>query len=160
MFVRRPAAHTLAMSPLGVFAVCLVALAALQPAASLRCWSCDSQNDYSCDDPFRTTNRFALIECDSRPGSGGPAYYHGYPICRKVRQRIDGRSLVIRSCGWVDPNDGGRSACTQLSTPGYIHQEYCSICNSDGCNPAVRHSGSMAALLAAPLVAIAAWLRH
>lgn len=73
---------------------------------------------------------------------------------------VDGRSLVIRSCGWVDPNDGGRSACTQLSTPGYIHQEYCSICNSDGCNPAVRHSGSMAALLAAPLVAIAAWLRH
>ncbi|XP_026286450.1 uncharacterized protein LOC113212078 isoform X2 [Frankliniella occidentalis] len=146
------------MSPFSVMALCLVALAALHSAAALRCWSCDSQNDYACDDPFRTANRFALIECDNRAAQG-PAYYHGYPVCRKVKQRIDGRPLVIRSCGWVDPNDGGRSACNQLSTPGYIHQEYCSICNSDACNSAPRPNVP-AAIFAAPLAALAAWMRR
>ncbi|XP_034255055.1 uncharacterized protein LOC117653474 [Thrips palmi] len=147
------------MSPLSVLAVCLVALAALHPATALRCWSCDSQNDYSCDDPFRTTNRFALIECDNRAGNS-PQYYHGYPVCRKVKQRIDGRPLVVRSCGWVDPNDGGRSACNSLSQPGYIHQEYCSICNSDACNSAPRPAVPLVATLAAPLAALAFWMRR
>lgn len=73
---------------------------------------------------------------------------------------VDGRPLVIRSCGWVDPNDGGRSACNSLSTPGYIHQEYCSICNSEACNSAPRPAVPLLVTFAAPLAALAAWLRR
>ncbi|XP_049787137.1 uncharacterized protein LOC126249742 [Schistocerca nitens] len=122
---------------------------------SVVCYQCNSQYDPRCGDPFDPYT-LGEVNCSMKP----PLEHLGKiqpTICRKIVQRVYGKTRVVRGCGYLtdDSNPDGRS-CFQRSGTHDVHVQYCT-CNEDRCNSARSRSGPAAgALLAIALLAAGA----
>lgn len=137
-----------------IVVLCIVAFSA-QAGNGLRCWSCTTDGNRNCGDPFNRTF-FQLHDCDY---NRSPSTYNqpSTPICKKQKQILNGQELVIRSCVYDK-----EMACIPSSAHSSVKDVFCDTCNEDGCNTA--HSvtpATLTALLPATMWAIAAkilWL--
>jgi hypothetical protein len=137
-----------------IVVLCLLAFS-IHTGSGLRCWSCTSTGDHHCGDPFNRTF-FNLQDCDY---NRSPHTYNqpSNPFCKKQKQMLDGRELVIRGCAFDKD-----MACVPTAVHSSVKDLFCETCNQDGCNSA--HSvtpATLTVLLSATLWAMAAkflWL--
>lgn len=141
----------------------------LQKASALRCWRCSSDASTAafCDDPFtqdiitEQQKRWSFVDCSYPPGSGSFPFNQQLgqtrAVCKKMKQIINDRVVVSRSCAWEDVNAPPNS-CVNTQTPSYIKNEFCETCTTDGCNGAGQYGPVLGMVLLAALVAkLLAW---
>ncbi|XP_063244159.1 uncharacterized protein LOC134543194 [Bacillus rossius redtenbacheri] len=109
----------------------LVVLLAAGTASGLKCYSCASDTDTMCNDPFNS--RHALTDCESQRTYNQHANIVSY--CKKVQQIRNNDHITVRGCAWASEMDKD-SICRSTDTPFYMEQKYCSVCSTDGCNSA------------------------
>lgn len=139
------------MANFAVIVSVLVIALFVNEGESLRCWSCSSEVDPSCNDPFlanrgHSPNSYFLTDCDRDRASSYPFLYSSKPVCSKKKIYIDGRLSVRRGCTWKKLDDYS-NICPDNAHAQY---SYCETCEYDGCNSATS-IGKTIALLVAPL---------
>jgi hypothetical protein len=110
---------------------------------ALKCWRCssDASSAAFCGDPFDPSlineqqRRWSYVDCSFPPAQQQPfgAIGQTRPVCKKMKQLINDKVVVSRSCSWEDINAPADS-CMRVSTPSYIKTEFCETCGHDGCN--------------------------
>ncbi|CAD7079963.1 unnamed protein product [Hermetia illucens] len=146
----------------GLVLLAVLAVVSMHEVDALRCWRCssDATGGNFCNDPFQgrdyTQNpsyQSALVEC-SYP-VGGPSAFgpNAQPACKKTIQKVNDKTVVSRSCTWIDSNDTPKKCMTSPPNPSYVETLFCETCLTDECNGAAQY-GPMAALILIP-VAIA-----
>jgi len=148
------------MTKYGFLIVAAVLAVTFQEGYSLKCWRCssDASNAAFCDDPFDQSiiteqqRRWSYVECSFPPTQINPYNTAGQTraVCKKVKQLINDKTVVSRSCFWEDVN-APRDSCYSTNTPSYIKTEYCQTCTTDGCNGASQY-GPIAMLVGIPVV--------
>jgi len=148
------------MTKYGFLIVAAVVAVTFQEVSALKCWRCssDASNAAFCDDPFDQSiiteqqRRWSYVECSFPPTQINPYNQAGQTraVCKKVKQLINEKTVVSRSCFWEDVN-APRDSCYSTNTPSYIKTEYCQTCTTDGCNGAAQY-GPIAMLVAIPVV--------
>ncbi|XP_070496903.1 UPAR/Ly6 domain-containing protein twit-like isoform X2 [Chironomus tepperi] len=124
-----------------------------QQAEALKCWRCSSDASTSafCDDPFDPSiindqqRRWAYVDC-SFPATGQSPYGQygsssSRPVCKKMKQLINDKVVISRSCSWEDIN-APPDSCMRTTTPSYIKTEFCETCGHDGCNSATKFTAA------------------
>uniref|UniRef100_U5EDB7 Putative secreted protein n=1 Tax=Corethrella appendiculata TaxID=1370023 RepID=U5EDB7_9DIPT len=115
-----------------------------QQANALKCWRCssDASSAAFCDDPFtqdiisEQQRRWSYVDCSFPPSQVSPySPSQTRPVCKKMKQYINDKVVVSRSCAWEDVN-APPNACMNANTPSYIRTEFCETCAYDGCNSA------------------------
>lgn len=138
-------------SLLGTYLFVLFLSLIQQQVDALRCWRCSSDSSTSafCDDPFDPSvvndaqRRWAFVDCafinNGQSNFGAPANIgqnqNARPVCKKMKQLVNDKLVVSRSCAYEDVNAPADS-CMRLTTPSYIRTEFCETCGHDGCNGA------------------------
>eukprot|EP00096_Caligus_rogercresseyi_P010380 TRINITY_DN3763_c0_g1_i1.p1 TRINITY_DN3763_c0_g1~~TRINITY_DN3763_c0_g1_i1.p1 ORF type:complete len:146 (+),score=7.94 TRINITY_DN3763_c0_g1_i1:25-462(+) len=111
---------------------------------AIKCWVCRSDGDPKCADPFDNTS-FPITDCSVQPER---AHLKGLKstMCRKIRQKVDGKWRYIRSCARLgEPGMGGDERyCLHRSGTYNIHIETCTCRSKDGCNHAPSISSNYA----------------
>lgn len=138
-----------------------------EAASALRCWRCSSDASTAafCDDPFtqdiitEQQRRWSYVDC-SYPPQAYPFNQQSAQtraVCKKMKQVINDRVVVSRSCAFEDINAPPNS-CTNAQTPSYIKTEFCETCLTDGCNGASQYgSAALMVLVSALLAKLLAW---
>jgi hypothetical protein len=141
------------MAKSGILLLAATALVAItfQQVDALKCWRCSSDASTSafCDDPFDPSiineqqRRWAYVDCSFPPSAQQPfgLAQSSRPVCKKMKQLINDKVVVSRSCSWEDINAPADS-CMRTTTPSYIKTEFCETCGHDGCNGASKFSGA------------------
>lgn len=143
-----------------IFFVSAILLLFAPTALSVQCWTCASDLDPRCGDPFNATvprgaHGYSLTNCDApSTGAGGsyPYVSSARSVCKKTKQLVNGDMTVIRACAWQMP-DTPVGNCPANSGPGHIRVIFCETCDSDACNGAINLR-MIPALLIAPLLAL------
>uniref|UniRef100_A0A2M4C2B6 Putative secreted protein n=2 Tax=Anopheles marajoara TaxID=58244 RepID=A0A2M4C2B6_9DIPT len=145
----------------------LVLAVDFQSVNALRCWRCSSDASTAafCDDPFTQDiitdqqRRWSYVDC-SYPPQTNAFNQHNLPtraVCKKMKQIINDRVVVSRSCAFEDVNAPPNS-CLNTQTPSYIKTEFCETCTTDGCNGAAEYGPAAVLVLVSALVAkLLAW---
>jgi len=141
------------MARSGILLLVATALVAItfQQVDALKCWRCSSDASASafCDDPFDPSiineqqRRWAYVDC-SFPSTAQQPYgaaQSSRPVCKKMKQLINDKVVISRSCSWEDIN-APADQCMRATTPSYIKTEFCETCGHDGCNGASKFSGA------------------
>lgn len=130
----------------------------VETGSALRCWTCSSDLDPHCNDPFNAslplnTHRYPITNCDANVGTNYPYFAASKPACKKSRQYVNGELVVIRGCTWKHPEDTG-DECPTSTQPNYIRTTYCKTCMTDTCNgsPLPRERSLLLALVPLALV--------
>lgn len=132
---------------------------------ALRCWSCSSDLDMSCMDPFNSTkmlqhrnyfqqvnnnNQYSrndmpiLRECTNELGQ----IYNQKQMCvKRVINVPYGKKIVSRECKDVSTNQV-TGTCPDKS--GNANVEFCEYCDYDGCNAASGMRLNLLAAIAVP----------
>ncbi|CAL1297774.1 unnamed protein product [Larinioides sclopetarius] len=114
----------------------------LQFGEGLRCWECNSKYDPNCGEPFKGYT-ISLVDCSQRflkQNMDANA-----TICRKITQKVQGETRIIRSCGYYDPESAG--TCFSRAGTHLVFMHYCQ-CAGEGCNKSSPLSAPPALLLA------------
>ncbi|XP_059475831.1 uncharacterized protein LOC132196908 [Neocloeon triangulifer] len=130
----------------------LLALCAQQGEA-IKCWVCRSDADPKCADPFDNST-LPITDCSKEVGlSHLPGIRPN--LCRKIRQKVNGKWRYYRSCAYLgEPGIGGDERyCLMRSGTYNIFMEYCTCNSKDGCNSATSSSLSWLAVAAAATTA-------
>ncbi|XP_040581378.1 UPAR/Ly6 domain-containing protein crok [Lepeophtheirus salmonis] len=110
---------------------------------AIKCWVCRSDGDPKCADPFDNTS-FPITDCSVQPER---AHLPGLKstMCRKIRQKVDGKWRYLRFCAWLgEPGMGGDERyCLHRSGTYNIHIETCTCRSKDGCNDAPSTSSNL-----------------
>ncbi|KAG5684196.1 hypothetical protein PVAND_013435 [Polypedilum vanderplanki] len=115
--------------------------------SSLKCWRCSSDSSGSefCNDPFNSATipqrnlRWAYVDCNVaifKQQSFGEANNNPTnlrPVCKKMRQIINDKPIILRSCAWED-SETPQGGCKNIQNPSYIKADFCETCDTDGCN--------------------------
>ncbi|XP_069699740.1 UPAR/Ly6 domain-containing protein crok-like [Periplaneta americana] len=128
---------------------CLLAFA-VHTGSGLRCWTCSSNSERHCGDPFNKTY-ISMVDCNRDRSQ----HYHiqtANVVCKKSKHLVNGEEIVMRSCEWNKD-----TACTP-SHHTAVQNVFCETCSEDGCNGAFRFSTPtiLTVLLPAVLWTIAA----
>uniref|UniRef100_T1IWU3 Uncharacterized protein n=1 Tax=Strigamia maritima TaxID=126957 RepID=T1IWU3_STRMM len=104
--------------------------------SSILCWTCNSYFDPRCADPFDNTS-YPITDCSQQ---SLPHLHFPSTMCRKIKQKVDGRWRFIRSCAWLgEAGIGGDERYCLLRTGTWdIHVEYCNCNAKDGCNNSIK----------------------
>ncbi|KAI8439328.1 hypothetical protein MSG28_013155 [Choristoneura fumiferana] len=121
---------------------------------SVRCWSCSSDLNHNCADPFlagRNDNSYLLqlSNCDANTGATYPYLTSSKSACKKQTKYINGELVISRGCTWKRADDYSTSCPSTSNGPNEI-TSFCETCDYDGCNGAGA-VGKTIALLLAPL---------
>ncbi|XP_065342439.1 UPAR/Ly6 domain-containing protein crok-like [Cloeon dipterum] len=134
---------------LAVLSICL------HQGDAIKCWVCRSDADPKCADPFDNST-LPITDCSKEP------FLNHLPnirpnLCRKIRQKVNGKWRYIRSCAYLgEPGIGGDERyCLMRSGTYNIFMEYCTCNSKDGCNaaPATTSLSWLAAVSAAAVAA-------
>lgn len=152
-----------------LFAAVLLLAGTFQQVQGLKCWRCSSDASTAafCDDPFsqdiitEQQRRWSFVDCSYPPGTGSYPFNQQLAqtraVCKKMRQTINDRVVISRSCAWEDINAPPNS-CINSQTPSYIKTEFCETCTTDGCNGASQYGPAAAMVLVLALMAkLLAW---
>ncbi|KFB46236.1 AGAP008640-PA-like protein [Anopheles sinensis] len=135
---------------------------------ALRCWRCSSDASTAafCDDPFtqeivnEQQRKWSYVECNHPPQASYPFNQQNQQtraVCKKMKQVINDRVVVSRSCSFEDIN-APPNACTNAQTPSYIKTEFCETCLTDGCNGASQYGpAALLVVVTAFLAKLLAW---
>ncbi|XP_068081351.1 UPAR/Ly6 domain-containing protein crok [Anabrus simplex] len=135
---------------LGGSCLLLILLVNIHNGSALRCWTCTSDTNPDCNDPFEETSP-GPIACipprtqpDKMPGL--------YPVCTKARIHVNElESVVIRQCEWV--SDSYPNICeNHPGLPQHSHMEFCESCRGDGCNGVGLPTASTWTITAASII--------
>uniref|UniRef100_A0A6E8VWJ5 Protein quiver n=1 Tax=Anopheles coluzzii TaxID=1518534 RepID=A0A6E8VWJ5_ANOCL len=136
--------------------------------SALKCWRCSSDASTAafCDDPFtqdiitEQQRRWSYVDCSYPPQVNyqfNQANQQTRPVCKKMKQIINDRVVVSRSCAYEDVNTPPNS-CLNAQTPSYIKTEFCETCITDGCNGAAQYGPAALMILISAFVAkLLAW---
>ncbi|CAH2264725.1 jg5432 [Pararge aegeria aegeria] len=93
----------------------------------IKCWSCQSDTDPKCADPFDNTT-VPITNCMKEDGK--------WPMCRKIRQKVDGEWRISRGCALLDRSEiySDRRLCLKQTESNETIIEDCSCLDRDGCN--------------------------
>ncbi|GIX76953.1 protein quiver [Caerostris darwini] len=94
----------------------------------LFCWECNSKSDPNCGEPFKTPT-IQYTDCNQRFLTGD--IHVNATVCRKITQKVQGETRVIRSCGFYNPETAG--TCISRAGTHLVFMHYCQ-CKGDGCN--------------------------
>lgn len=102
--------------------------ALLHTGYALKCWSCSSDADPDCADPFYTAHK-TLTECEVK-------HQGEKPTCESIVLKVNTLEVItMRHCGTV-PLNGPLNASCSVPLPPHSSIEHCHICMEDGCNTA------------------------
>ncbi|KAI5638026.1 hypothetical protein NE865_09260 [Phthorimaea operculella] len=126
----------------------------VQNGESVRCWTCSSDLNPFCHDPFipqgsSSNYLFRLENCDSNTGATYPYLTSSKSACKKQKKYINGQLVVSRGCTWKRADDYSYQ-CPSTSSGPNEHLSFCETCDHDACNSAVG-LGKTIAILLAPL---------
>lgn len=134
----------------------LFCLCCIQQGLSIKCWSCRSDEDPKCADPFDNST-VPITDCKQE---GDLDHLPGVrpTMCRKIRQKVYGIWRYFRSCAYMgEPGIGGDERfCLMRTGTHNIFIEYCTCNSKDGCNSASVNTGH----LFVSMLALAASLRY
>ncbi|CAG9111506.1 unnamed protein product [Plutella xylostella] len=125
----------------------------VKEGSSIRCWTCSSELDPMCNDPFLAQRpdagyRFTLSNCDAHTGATYPYLTSSKSACKKHKQYVNGILSVTRGCTWKRSDDySNQCPATNSANERTV---FCETCEYDGCNGASAISMTIA-LIAAPL---------
>lgn len=152
-----------------IFVSVFLLAATFQQASALKCWRCSSDASTAafCDDPFsqdiitEQQRRWSFVDCSYPPGTGSYPFNQQLAqtraVCKKMKQTINDRVVISRSCAWEDVNAPPNS-CINAQTPSYIKTEFCETCTVDGCNGASQYGPAVVMVLLMAFVAkLLAW---
>ncbi|KAL0821669.1 hypothetical protein ABMA28_005109 [Loxostege sticticalis] len=146
------------MANLSLFVPVLLLAVFVQDGESVRCWTCSSDLNPYCGDPFPGSRsdyqpasqyQFRLENCDANTGATYPYLTSSRSACKKQTKYINGQTVVSRGCTWKRSDDYSVSCPSSTNGPNEITQ-FCETCDYDGCNGASA-IGKTIALLLAPL---------
>ncbi|XP_039300930.1 uncharacterized protein LOC111062500 [Nilaparvata lugens] len=103
-------------------------------AESIKCWTCRSDADPKCGDPFDNST-LPITDCKLQDNL--PHIKDVRPtMCRKIRQKVHGQWRYYRGCAYLgEPGIGGDERYCLMRTGSYnIFMEYCTCISKDGCN--------------------------
>ncbi|XP_019870827.1 uncharacterized protein LOC109599298 [Aethina tumida] len=120
---------------------------------SLRCYDCNSEFDPRCGDPFDPYT-IGIVNCtDRRPPEQllelAPDIQP--KVCRKLVQKVEGKTRIIRGCGYLR-DDRDDKECVIRSGTKDVHVKYCA-CTKSLCNSAHKY-GPMSPLTAVIPIAV------
>ncbi|CAK1586849.1 unnamed protein product [Parnassius mnemosyne] len=127
----------------------------VQYGESVRCWTCSSDLNPLCNDPFlagQTENSylFRLENCDATSAVSYPYLTSSVSACKKQKKFVRGEMVISRGCTWKRRDDYSNT-CPSTSTSSYNEvTSFCETCQYDGCNGASAITKTIA-LLVAPL---------
>jgi hypothetical protein len=144
--------------------VVLVLAVLFEEAIALKCWRCssDSSTTAFCADPFdpsliqnENQRRWAYVECSVPTTPYIPNQTPQKALCKKVKQLLNNKEVVSRSCVIEDFNTQPKYCATD-SILSFAKTEFCETCSTDGCNSA--GSFTPVAILIVTCVAVAKFL--
>lgn len=100
------------------------------------CYQCNSFTQPYCNDPFHCTltSHNSIVNCSEAIPSFLINETSIVPFCRKIRQVVDDRVTVIRSCGFIEGRETDGN-CLRRSGSPTVRALSCG-CTSDFCNTA------------------------
>ncbi|XP_043465696.1 uncharacterized protein LOC122500704 [Leptopilina heterotoma] len=111
----------------------------IEPGSSIKCWSCRSDSDPKCADPFDNTT-VPIIDCNQE---ASPLHLEGVKstLCRKIRQKVNGEWRYFRHCAFLgEPGiEGDERFCLMRTGTYNVFMEYCTCNSKDGCNTATSN---------------------
>ncbi|KAJ3645756.1 hypothetical protein Zmor_023390 [Zophobas morio] len=149
------------MANFGLFLTLL--LAYVQQGWALRCWSCSSDLDSTCMDPFNATKLITQRQYFQQTNYNNQYQRNDMPILREctndlgqiynqkqmcVKRVINvpyGKKIVSRECKAVSTNQAA-GTCPDRSN----NVEFCEYCEYDGCNGATGMKANVLGALAVP----------
>ncbi|CAG9788655.1 unnamed protein product [Diatraea saccharalis] len=139
---------------MSLFVPVLLLAAYVQYGESVRCWTCSSDLNPLCQDPFLVGNTmdsglFRLENCDATTGATYPYLTSSKSACKKQKKYINGLLVVSRGCTWKRQDDFTNTCPSTSNGPNEVTYS-CETCEYDGCNGAAT-VGKTIALLLAPL---------
>ncbi|XP_049773345.1 uncharacterized protein LOC126161491 [Schistocerca cancellata] len=118
------------MARFGSAALLLViaASALVHSGCALKCWSCSSDADPDCADPFYPSHK-TLTECKAK-------HKGEKPTCEAIVLKVNTLEVItMRNCGSV-PMNGPMNVSCNVQLPPHSSIERCHVCTEDGCNTA------------------------
>ncbi|XP_026321284.1 uncharacterized protein LOC113231266 [Hyposmocoma kahamanoa] len=142
------------MMNLSLFVPVLLLAVFVKDGESVRCWTCSSDLNPLCNDPFlvgRSDNSylFRLENCDASTGATYPYLTSSKSVCKKQKKYVNGLLVVTRGCTWKRQDDYYTNCPGSTNGPNEV-TTYCETCEFDGCNGASA-IGKTLALLVVPL---------
>ncbi|CAL7952163.1 unnamed protein product [Xylocopa violacea] len=118
--------------------VLVVLLSTIHHGEAIICYQCNSEYDPRCGDPF---DPFSLgtVNCSFQPRLEHLSTLEPM-ICRKISQRVYGKTRVVRGCGYIT-DEKDNADCLKRSGTHDVQALYCS-CTGDLCNSAESHTPS------------------
>ncbi|CAD7087514.1 unnamed protein product [Hermetia illucens] len=101
-------------------------------ALGIMCYHCNSEFDPRCGDPFDDYS-LGHLNCSMKPS---PDHLQNPEavVCRKITQKVYGKTRVLRDCGYIRDDRDDRECVKRLGTHD-VQALYCA-CTTDLCNSA------------------------
>ncbi|KOB71391.1 putative ly-6/neurotoxin superfamily member 1 [Operophtera brumata] len=120
----------------------------------VRCWTCSSDLNPLCNDPFHAGNydnsyAYRLENCDANTGATYPYLTSSKSACKKQKKYINGQQVISRGCTWKRQDDYTNTCPTSNNGVNEV-TSFCETCEYDACNGAATIGKAMA-LIIAPL---------
>ncbi|KAJ0174702.1 hypothetical protein K1T71_009810 [Dendrolimus kikuchii] len=140
------------MAKLTLFVAVLFLAVFIKKGESVRCWTCTSDLNPLCNDPFLASRAddsylFRLENCDANAAVSYPYLASSKSACKKQKKYINNQLVIIRGCTWKRQDDYS-NVCPSSSNNYNEVTSYCETCEYDGCNGAATIVKTMALFLA------------
>lgn len=101
----------------------------------LKCYHCSSADDPGCDEQFTSRANYTDTDCEKFINREAK-------VCRKIIQNIEDKTVVIRSCGYVDAKENAEKFRAEA-----IRESNPSSATGKRLNSCMKRAGTMAIMM-------------